>query len=156
MPLAWDGLQGSQCLAGDGAGCWPLCHYLSGRQEWRQEMRKGKAGVLQGQNLARKAWGTRTSMSTPGITLGKTHNCTLCVSGISRLCLTEWAWVEAMVYKVRGRMCLWIVTKLFQHRWSELLWCFEVIIGQGSIFRVVVVTDGAFWNPSLLSPGMTL
>lgn len=87
MPHARDGLQGSQCLAGAGAGCWPLCHYLRGRQEWRQEMRKGKAGVLQGKSLTRKAWSTRTSMSTPGITRGKTHNCTLCVAGISRLWL---------------------------------------------------------------------
>lgn len=35
------------------------------------------------------------------------------------------------------------LAKLFQHRWTEFPWCFEVIIGQGNIFRVAVLTDGA-------------
>lgn len=50
----------------------------SGGKRWE----KGKLGSCKD-----RAWQGRPEVRAPGITLGKTHNCTLCVSGISRLWL---------------------------------------------------------------------
>lgn len=52
---------------------------------------------------------------------------------------SEWISIEAMVYKAQSRAWLWTITRLFQHRWIRLLWglliyCFDMIIGQGNIF----------------------